>query len=228
MAKTSKKTSNKSSNKSKAAKSKVAKSKAAKSKAAKSKAAKSAASGGAGGARKRPQTKGLRPTAVARVLKAGTGEAKGDVRVTKDAAKAATLRGEQMLKDLGTHVSAHLSVSGKKTVTPEILATCIKDKMACEGVSAKVAGLGQSSKSKTKSTATRHPITVASALRSFAKGCPLGRNAMQITDSAKDSMALVIGDYIKRLGTDSWRYTHLAGRKTIKASDILACIDSRN
>lgn len=172
--------------------------------------------------RKRTQTKGLKPTSVARELKRGSHITK--VRVTEDGVKATVKAAEAALASLGRGAQKRLDIANKKTVDGELLAAVIEQDHPCAGFSAAAARSGLGSD---RSKKDRRSIAVASAMRAFAKGCPQGKGKNRTKESAKDAMAAIAEAYIRKLGADASRYAEAAGRQTIKSSDIAAVLAAR-
>jgi len=174
--------------------------------------------------KKRTKSKGLQPASVAREVKAGsplTG-----VRITASAVAASVTAAENTLKSLGEAVCDRLEISKKKTVTQQVLVDTINKSVSrCSGLSSARASSGLGNKDKTKKD--RRTIAIASAVRVFGRGCPLGRNNHQISESAKDSLSLITSDFLQGLGRDATRYVSTAGRKTIKVTDIAAAMETR-
>ena len=175
--------------------------------------------------KKSTQTKGLKPTAVARELRNGAEQK--DIRVSAGAVKLAVEQGQAMLKALGQASVARLDIAGKKTVSKDVLVQCIKNEMSCKGLSAKQADLGAPSDKRKGAKPERKPIAVSSAVWCFGKGCKLQRGSYQISESAKASLSLITLDYFRSLGKFSASVATAAGRKTINSKDLALALEAR-
>lgn len=169
--------------------------------------------------KKAKQTHGLKPTSVARVVKAGARPVISDVKLSSGSAAKAIVMAEDFLVDVAKEVCRILKLSKKKTATSDLLKAALETPaLACQGVPASAARGGL--KSKDRKTGSRHDIAVASAARVFSKGCPLGRGQNQMAEDAKDALPVIVERYLKSLGKDAALYAKNEGRVTVKTRDV--------
>ena len=172
--------------------------------------------------KKHTQTEGLKVTSVVREIKIGSGIK--DCRISDAASNAAVRASERALKDLGEAVCRYLHIAKIKTIDMNILHSVIKNDFQCKKLSA-AAALSGIGKDRTKKD--RRSIAIASALRCFGKGCPLGKGNHSIRDDAKDALSVIAEAFIRDLGRDATRYTKAAKRLTIKTVDIASVFEQR-
>jgi len=160
----------------------------------------------------------LAEASVKRVLRAGATESidlkkrkRKAAGVTASAAEKAVKLAEAMLKQLASAVHDKLRTANKKTVTPELLAECLKD--ACYSSKMQHTALAATAKG-------RRDIAVATAIEAFKKGIVLKRGAYRISKDARAALSDITSVYLAELGRIAGSFADAGKRGTIKASDV--------
>lgn len=156
----------------------------------------------------------------------GAAKSKGEtVRVTKQAKSAVVDEVEEYLQGLGESAKDLLSLSKKKTITKEVLRSCIKQDchFQKEGLAA-VKRASARDKKVVREGLRAHPerrdIAEASAVRVFGRGIALGRKGYNLSPDARAALSELAESYTAALGEAAGRYANAGGRPTIKSSDV--------
>lgn len=180
----------------------------------------------------------LHPTAVARQLKYGALTSvekraeRGGVRMTASAVNQAVEASERMLKELGAECQRMLQMARKKTVTKDCLLDCLKS--SCHFLGAEAAVKGAYRPTARKGTrekpvrGARQPIAIASALKAFEKGIPLGKKAYRVSEEAKYALAELTRAYIVHLGRRAGDFANAGKRATITGDDVASARNCLN
>jgi histone H3/H4 len=169
--------------------------------------------------------KGLKPTSVAKILRAGSGI--DGARISTPAVKATQDLVEGYLKELGQCASKFLTLSDKKTVNTATLEYCLETVSSLKNLK----GLNCAARTTMgqKFKKDENKLAILSVLRCFAKGINLGKGngLFQISDDAKMGLTRVAILLVSQVGKDAGLFAINSKRKTILFNDVSSVISIR-
>jgi histone H3/H4 len=169
--------------------------------------------------------KGLKPTSVAKLLRASSGIE--EVRISKPAVVATQNLVEGYLKELGQCASKFLTLSGSKTVNTATLEYCLETVSSLKNLKGLTIAAKTTMAQKFKGGENK--LAILSVLRCFGKGINLGKGngLYQISDDAKMGLTRVAIMMVSQVGHHAGLYTKNSKRKTIQYSDVSSVIEAR-